>query len=347
MTSNRVWHDPVVEIFSSLITPGVCCSADAYDLANRRWYRLDVDTVVEDDEWLASTVSKHISAYYTANRQPPPWNTVKTTKTGSPVTFATEPDDQVGRLITESLSYGSGAGDKLPTTTFDQLNDLSYMSRAADRCTWQGKDCVFKRIEFSIDVRGITKEIRAREALIDAMQMGHLCKEQMDHVNQEMTRRFLVVPILAVVIAQGDPWEPGTVAGLLMPFAGRDLEIWAREQGEHAVPVRGKHLRELVRGVRELDKCGIQHGDIKYWNTVLQPATEEKSGEPEISIIDMGSTAPDYQGDAKALGDLLLWCLDHSATLKNDEAANSRVKAAVAALNHKDFDTALQALGRE
>ncbi|KAM5361269.1 hypothetical protein ACJZ2D_013218 [Fusarium nematophilum] len=323
MERNRCWHEPVVEIFSNLITPGVCCSAEAYDLANRRWYRLDVDAEVQDEDWLSST------------------NTIKTTACGSPVTFETKPDDLVDRPITKALSYGSEPSDALPTTTFDHLESLAYISRSADRCTWRGKDCVFKRIEFNVDIKPITQEIRIRETLINAMGPAGAVD-----VNAEMTRRFLVVPVLTVVIGNSKPWKPGTVAGLLMPFMGQDLEILARDVNND-LPITEAQLRNLVRGVQELGRCGVEHGDIKYWNTVLQPA-EGDGAEARLVLIDLGSVAPEYDGDAKALGTLLLWCLEHTGTLSEDEAASARIKAAAAALSQEDFDTALRSLsGRE
>ncbi|KAK3941737.1 hypothetical protein QBC46DRAFT_448404 [Diplogelasinospora grovesii] len=339
MESNRLWHDPVVEIFSNLITPGVRCSASAYDLANRRWYRLKVDDaeVVPDDDWLSSTVAKHVRA--------------TTARAGSPVTFETKPDDRVDRPITKSLSYGGSepTTDKLPTTTFDQLESLTYISRSADRCTWHGKDCVFKRIEFDVDIEPIATEIRIRETLMDAI--GPVGNSIAD-VNAEMTRRFLVVPVLAVVIGiNSKPWKPGTVAGILMPFAGQDLEILARDNTDAALPITELQLRDLVRGVQELGKCGVEHGDIKYWNTVLQqPAEEDDDGAAaaaaaKLVLIDLGSVAPEYDGDAKALGTLLLWCLEHAApTLRENEAARARVHAAAAALAEEDFDAALKSL---
>jgi len=54
--------------------------------------------------------------------------------------------------------------------------------------------------------------------------------------------------------------------------------------------------------------------------------------------------APEYGGDAKALGTLLLWCLEQASALKEDESAKTKVETAVAALAEEDFDAALEAL---
>jgi hypothetical protein len=126
---NRLWHDPVVEIFSNLITPRVCCAANAYDLANRRWYRLDVNSEVGDDDWLSSTVAKHIKEFYAANQTVPPWNTIKTTIEGSPVTFEISPDDCVDRPIRQSLL--SSTSSRASTTSVGRQTVVRGRARIA------------------------------------------------------------------------------------------------------------------------------------------------------------------------------------------------------------------------
>lgn len=155
---------------------------------------------------------------------PPPWNVISAMESGDPIAFTAESDDRVDRPINESPSYGSNPSDSLPCTTFGQLENLSYISRAADRCTWDGQECVFKRIEFDADFSGIEGEIRTHEKLIQIMKSAGAVD-----LNAEMTRRFLLVPVLAVVIGHSKPRKPNTVAGLLMPYAGKDLEILVRE----------------------------------------------------------------------------------------------------------------------
>ncbi|KAK4236593.1 hypothetical protein C8A03DRAFT_45427 [Achaetomium macrosporum] len=332
MEPNRIWHDPVVEIYSNLITPGVRYSAEAYDLANRRWDRLDItESEVPDDDWLSSTVADHIRTYYAVHKLAPWWNTISKTARDSPATFEARPDGVVSRPITlswgtEPLFYGTQPTDKLPTTSIDELEQLTYISRSADRCLWRGQDCVFKRIEFNVGIKPITQEIRAREALIDAT--GPL--PEGSDVNDEMVRR--------------KPWEPGSVAGLLMPYCGPDLEMLVRdEEKAAALPVTGRQLRELVRGVKELGRCGVQHGDIKYWNTVFHPGSGDEKA--TLVLIDFDSEAPEYDGDAEDLGTLLLWCVDHAKGLRDDRGAKARVVAAAAGLRAEgDFDAAIACL---
>ncbi|KID82924.1 alpha-L-fucosidase [Metarhizium guizhouense ARSEF 977] len=319
MDPNRAWHDPVVEIYSNLITHGVRCSAEAYDLANRRWYCLKVEAEVEDDQWLSSTIATHLGQYYAANREEPPWNTIRMNAEGSLVTFDSQPADKVDRPIRKSLCYGHKRADRLPTTAVDNLKNLTYISRSADRCTWSGQDCVFKRIEFDVDVEVIDGEIQTRETLIHAM--GPVPATQ---INNEMARRFCLVPILAVVVADRKPWKPGTVAGILMPYAGEDLESLVRNSNP-GLSLTLTQLLDLVRGVREL-------------------STEQGDGPGKLMLIDAGSEAPEYDGDAGALGTLLLWCLENTPALRQDRQAKAMMVAAASALVNGNFDAALSCL---
>ena len=143
MEPNRSWHDPVVEIFGNLITPGVRYSAEAYDLANRRWYRLNVtEPDVPDDDWISATVAEHIKAYYAAHGEVPQWNTITLPAHEGPAAYESRGDSLVGRPIKASLSYGASPTDRLPTAPIHELQRLTYISRSADRCVWRGRDCV-------------------------------------------------------------------------------------------------------------------------------------------------------------------------------------------------------------
>jgi hypothetical protein len=360
---NRLWHEPAVEIYSILSTPGVCSTGNAYDLASRRWYELNIDSYFKDEDWMSALVAKHVSEYYHANQSLPPWNTINTTKTGSPITFETKPDAKVARPITAKFRYGDQPGHLLPTITFDQLRDKYYLSRAADYCSWQNRNCVFKRIEFNVDIPSHEHEIRQRETLIRAIRATR--EKDGSHgtglfnMEKEIEARFNVVPVVAVVtkpdenntgeVAQGSSSEE-IVAGLLLPFAGDSLEIIASGAEDSTVSVDEWQLWDLLRGVRELNRCGVLHGDIRDWNVVIYepetaPATSEGKERARLMLIDMGDVAPGYEGDAKAMGDLFLWCLEHSPTLTSDPEVKRRVEEAAEILGtNKDFDAALAVL---
>lgn len=427
MEQNRLWHEPVVEIYANAISPGVSCSAQAYDLANRRWYELNFsDTAmspdggshdedgrqsimstfqVPDDEWLSSTVVKHVSDFHKSTESPPTWNIINTTSTGQPVSFEQEKDNHfVGMPISERFFYGDNSSDHLPTINFRDLKDKTYLSRGADYCDWEGIKCVFKRIEFDCDNESHENEIRARERLIQHINQDSTATPL--DVDNEMMKRFHVVPILGVVLHdETSQWmvqEPtmfdldeddeeqfkkeekekhgpqdasGTgpgdavqqshiVAGFITPYMGRSLELLGafdpstgakpNETRLHSMPALGsltttadiaitiEQLLDLVKGVRELTRCGITHGDICYWNIVLEePEPQYQKAVPRLLLIDMGDTAPDYDNDAVALASVLLWCLEHSTRLRQDTSSRNKVIIASALLNEGDFDGAI------
>lgn len=421
-----------MEIYGNAISPGVSCSAAAYDLANRRWYQLNVnDTApssrvasaeancrrstagtfeVPDDEWLSSTVAKHVSHAYKSTGSPPTWEIINTTSTGQPFTFEQAEDNYtVGRLIFERFFYGHATSDLLPTIQFRDLQNKAYLSRGADYCEWEGKKCVFKRIEFDCDNESHENEIRARERLIQNIsQESSVTPLDVDY---EMMARFNVVPILAVVLHdETSSWMLGTrlefpdeevegeeqfeeeikdegrlqeasvcaeagepenqshiVAGFITPYMGRSLELFGEVQPSQGgvtssenddtpsmpaqgcltptvdVPITMKQLLDLVKGVRELSRCGVTHGDICYWNIILEEVEPRlaTSSAPRLLLIDMGDTAPDYENDAVALADVLLWCLKHSSRLREDHVSRKRIIVASALLKEVDFDGAI------
>lgn len=435
MEQNRLWHEPVVEIYGNAISPGVSRSAKAYDLANRRWYELNISGTagspkgnsshdednrrsptnpfqVPDDDWLSSTVRKHVNNYHKSTGSPPGWNIINTTCAGHPVTFEQGRGGRhVGFPISECFFYGHKSSDLLPTMGFRALKNKTYLSRGADYCDWEGRKCVFKRIEFDCDNESHEQEIRVREHLIQSMAEKS-SPGPLDFSN-EMMRRYNVVPILGVVLhddtsqwmvqrrtelsveeagdacnkecdseAEGEEALPvasmrevgeavqksHTVAGFITPYMGRSLELFgaahpttcmgsieAHFPSMHAlgspnttvdVPITVEQLLDLVRGVRELARCGITHGDICYWNIVLEEPRHglAPSAGPMLLLIDMGDTAPDYENDAVALAGVLQWCLKHSPSLREDNYIRKKVIIASLLLNEIDFDRAIAVL---
>ncbi|KAH7374637.1 hypothetical protein B0T11DRAFT_2203 [Plectosphaerella cucumerina] len=345
---NRTWHDPVVEIYENIAGASEAAtrtSVRAYDVANRRWYHLEVDAVA-DEEWMASVVEKHIRAYHKGHRRQPRWNTIKTTLRGTPVAYDTQEEEVVSHQLTESLNYGGKPEDRFPTVQWRDVHDKRYLSKGADHCHWNGKQCVFKRIEFDADVPAFERAIRNREKLIACLESddGGQAVAGAD-VYAEMERRFNVVPIHAVVIKDDDPgpWRKGTVAGILMPFAGSSLDALA-ERGQ--MSVTEAQLLDLLSGIRELNRFDVCHGDICDWNVALQPSLDLSGrgiGAGRLLLLDLGNVAPDYEGDAKLLGRLFLWCLEHSANLNGDQAVKLRVEEAAFLLKtREDLDLAYE-----
>ena len=344
----RIWHEPVVEIYANAVTPGVRSSAEAYDLANRRWYQLNVDSEVDDDSWMSGVVTKHVSAYYDIYHTAPPWNTINTSEDEDSVSFETRPDEFVVRPILQRFDYGAEQTDKLLTIQFNDIKRKIYLSKGVDYCVWNSQRCVFKRIEFDVDVKQFRREIRTRETLIDSMK-GEVEAKDYDI---EMERRFNIVPIVAVVLHQEQPGRTSpSVAGFLMPFTGDSLEVAART----APTLSGLHITELqlwdlARGVRELALCGLMHGDIRFWNVIVSGSSSDESAtilrqQERLLLIDLGGIAPEYKSDAYALGDLLLWCLKHAPLLKEDKASARRVMIAASILKaDEDLERAVELL---
>lgn len=94
---------------------------------------------------------------------------INTTREESTTTFEKKPNRVVARPIKGNFCYSRGESDILPTTTFDQIKNKVHLSCSADRCTWQGYDCVFKRVEFQEDLEVMEREIRQREKLLRAL----------------------------------------------------------------------------------------------------------------------------------------------------------------------------------
>ncbi|KAJ6788419.1 hypothetical protein PWT90_07343 [Aphanocladium album] len=367
MEPHRARHDPIVEIFSTTVVDGILLRAEAYDLANRRWYRVDVrDATSADPKWLVSTLTRRLRQHHDVYAAAPPWNTlVVADLDGEQFLTQIRPPSKVDREIRRALVYGGGQGrrrrkgpddsqrpdgQRLPTIRVDALRALRYLCRSADRCSWEGRECVFKRIEFDLDVGIVADEIRAREAALQALRGIRCCDGRAagkrDDADKDMMRRFFsLVPILAVVVATRPPWPQGTVAGILTPYAGRDLEVLLQQQQQQhgELPLTMTHLRALTRGVANMARFGVVHGDIRYWNTVFEE--EEEGQEDRLLLIDAGTIAPGgYEGDARALGSMMLWCLRHAPRLRECRERRVMVVAAVCALAEGDFAAALSCL---
>jgi serine/threonine protein kinase len=349
MESNRIWHEPEVVIFSCLITPGVRCSGSGYDLANRRWYQLNVNSGDYDENWMAQIISTHISTYYQTWGKQTPFNVINVTIDGSLLKFDTQANQFIARPIRERLEYCSEGEPAIPITSFDSLVDKDSLGRSVDRCRWNGRDCAFKIIEFDCDVQAIDREIKSREKLLEHPDLH--C-QTIEDANKIIKHRFNVLPILAVVVFEQD--VNNDVVGILMPFGGLNLESLfasgtdstASESGSKDLKITRGQLRDLTRGVRELAQVGVVHGDIVDRNTLLKPdeatAAQGFQRQNRLVLVDFGSVAPEYKNDAFALGELLIWCKERSLW---EVADQRKVEDAAQVLkDNGDFDRALSIL---
>ena len=98
------------------------------------------------------------------------------------------------------------------------------------------------------------------------------------------------------------------------------------------LPISEEQLLDLACGIQKLSRCGVVHGDICHWNVVLTQPESTALQAARLLLIDMGDIAPDYEGDADALGNLFLWCLEHSAKLRDTTAIRKRIVIATVLL---------------
>ncbi|EXU94622.1 hypothetical protein X797_012306 [Metarhizium robertsii] len=327
---------PKITIHGHIARPGGRCSAAVYDTANDDWHGVEVEVTcggaeekTTDITWLSCIIEEHLRHNYVDIRGDPDheWSADVTDCPDNSYIIRIWPRNRM-------LFYGHRSTNTFQSTALDIKNPHPLGHRVY-RCSWKGQDCVLKYIETDSDVVAIELEIEKRKDLINKAQIP------VNQVNSEMSMRFCLVPILAVVVADWQPTKPKTILGILMPYAGEDLGTLAKSSGGN-LPITLQQLQDLVRGVRDLGKYELVQGDIRPWNTLLQPSAT--AAKPRLMLIDIDMELPGYPGDAKALGNLLCWCHENSLALSEDEQANVRLINAVNALSSGNFDMAIDCL---
>jgi hypothetical protein len=247
-------------------------------------------------------------------------------------------------------SYCSKEGTSFPVTSFDLVKDKSFLNAGVDRCRRNAKDCVVKRIDFDPNIMSIERDMKNRKILLEVPNHDRGKHENADEL---MEKRFSVLPILAVVNME----EAGggqRVKGILLPFGGQDLEmLWEPALSSTTSPTRSadlgitiEQLRDLTRGVRELARAGVMHGDIVDRNILKKPtgaATADGTQQYSLVLIDLGSVAPEYKNDAFALGQVFLWCKERC--LWDSKEQRKVEDAARVLMEDEDFDRAVDILG--
>ena len=172
-------------------------------------------------------------------------------------------------------------------------------------------------------MKAIDREIQSRERLLGALDLHY---KATGNANKIIEKRFNTVPILAVVVTKQDNEdnEDNAVKGILMPLSGPSLESLALSKPTSSISASGSvdlgitrsQLQDLARGVFELVKAGVVHGDINDRNTLVEPGEaatlDECQGTNSLVLVDFGEIAPDYKNDAFALGELFIWCKERS-----------------------------------
>ena len=319
---DRIWHEPEVLIYNTSVNDGKS-SANAYDIANRRWYELNVDSEIKDEEdWMSDVITKHIVGWHKQFECLPNFNVINTTRDEATTSFDKKDVEKIAPKIRGNLHYGSAPSDIFPTTTFDKIKQKVYLSCSSDRCIWKDRECVFKRIEFDEDLAIIQREIVTRELLVAALNGS----------GATMESRFHILPIDAVVHKHSATDE---IIGILLPYGGKSLEALAggleygmqyeaeQDMEQDPAPEPGPKLpiteiqfQGLVLAVWELARIGIVHGDINDRNTLLSP-------DGQLNLVDLGEVEPDYKSDAYALGSMMLWAMER---VQWEETERERIK---------------------
>ncbi|KAI9896882.1 hypothetical protein N3K66_007904 [Trichothecium roseum] len=270
---NRIWHKPEVMLYTLSHYPETSSYAQIYDIAHRSCYRANFDTVVTDEEWMENLVTKQVTEYQAKHGTNPDFNVINTTREGTLVTFEKKPYSEVAHSIKGNVHYGQGPDDVFPTTTYDELLRKTYMTCGSDRCVWQGVECVFKRIEMVEDLNAIRREIEYRQALVAAMSSS-----SSSELHSTSDDRYTTTTTME---------EKFNVLGILLPYGGEIVENLAGGyeygmcralKGEKpppkpwpSIPVSEEQILVLVRGVREIARAGVVHGDVADQNTLVAP----------------------------------------------------------------------------
>jgi serine/threonine protein kinase len=297
-------------------------------------------------------VRDYVTTYYDNFGRPPPFNVISIAHLDDDrLECSTEPEHLIARPMMQKLHYCPKEGISFPVTSFDQVMDKSFVNAGVDRCRWNAKDCAFKRIEVDRDVKDIGQEIKSREKLLEALNHN---REQHENADEMLEKRFNILPLLAIVNIKDDGGGH-KVKGILMPFGGQDLEnVWETASGSTTSPsssvdlgITIEQLRDLTCGVRELARAGVMHGDICDRNILKKPTgvttADGTQAQHRLILIDLGSVAPEYKNDAFALGQVFLWCKEHSLWDSKDQ--RKLEDAARVLMEDEDFDRAVNILG--
>jgi hypothetical protein len=291
---NRHYVDPVPVVYANLITPNVCISARVFDIANRRWYELNVAKDIRDEDWITATVSSHIKLACE------PFNVITVHDDGR-ATLSTRDPRTVGIQVPRTLKCCLTS--VFPTTSTDEILEKQFLAGSVDSCTWNGRKCVYKHILFEEDVVCVQREISVRTQLIERAGWVSSPESQMSMVG--------ISPILAVVIDS----QTLVIEGLILPYGGLSLDHFANnlvdENSTPTLRVTLRHLSAVLRAVSYLSESSVMHGDICARNVCIKDDDGTVAASESIMLVDLGDIAPQYKGDAHATGELLLWCAEN------------------------------------
>ncbi|KAJ3873937.1 hypothetical protein F5051DRAFT_108714 [Lentinula edodes] len=276
-----------------------------FDIRLRRWYRViahheyppsyhdDPDSIFDDPYWLSVLQSS-------GHRGRDDFNEIRVNDIDGSLTYCLNPIHSSGIPI-----YGlqpPPLASYIPSIPAHELQQRRYLFRSTETCSvpsrgWQG--VVFKQI---LQGRGEVTRFNREITLL------HLLRE---------SEYFL--PLLACVVDTTD-----RMRGFLVPFGGTPLDKLPTVRWKmflnvlqgliaiHAIPADALGTSKI-----EEDMQLVEHGDICARNVLV-----DESG--KVHLIDVGSRTVDYQGDRRALVEMMAE-LKAKAETEQDETMIDRV----------------------
>jgi len=113
-------------------------------------YRAAYALTDENEQWFLDTVDKHIG-----ERQEL-FNTININEVGN-VTYSIKPN--TGRPMRRPIISSSF----LPLVPHSDITCKKYLRLSADSCIWNGRDCVFKNLEFDNYIESMERNFISRE----------------------------------------------------------------------------------------------------------------------------------------------------------------------------------------
>ena len=284
------------------------------DLPQRRWYEVNISLppaaswppppLLEEEEKRLESMTARLIA-----NNPNPFNTMNVDCDGN-VTFETKAD--VGIPLRKQPIFSQAL---LPTAKLAEIRAKKFLFRAVDTCVWNGRNCVYKQIEFDAFIDAMQREIWAREILLSYF----------GGPDPAILSNHGVCPILAIVIDE----EPPLLCGILLPYMGVSLDKVPPSR------IMIQHLISIVKTVINMRSARVVHGDICDRNVCVEGSS--------IYLIDFGEKVKNSPDDIVATGNLILEYIGRM-TLTVEE--KEMISEAANALIREDADAAIAFLQR-
>lgn len=295
-------------------------------------------------EYIERFLNDHVTAFHEKFGRLPPYNHIQLFS--DRIRCSRRLPGRVACPIDGTLLFYDSVSPDADTLQipFAEIEGKSYLYGGVDACTWRGRRCVMKRIDFTPDLAKIQREIEVREKL-----RAHLSCSGGELSEFEAT--YNLAPMLGVVMFRPDS---ATAVGLLMPHCGENLLRQLQEddpdahQGRpcirrHAcrrptgptarvLDLSERTMHDFAAGVRRIRRAGAEHGAVGPGNIVLSADSSR------LVLVSCGrKPGRRYKGDVRAAGTTLLWMLQHVPWVRTNRAASTRI-IRLAAYFYRDMD---------